>query len=57
MVRDDLLEGRRRRSRRGRARRPPSASPRSELGSWLTATNDLRLVLGTRLDVTEDTQG
>jgi hypothetical protein len=26
-----------------------------ELDAWLRALNDLRLVLGTRLDVTEDT--
>ena len=26
----------------------------TELGCWLTALNDLRLVLGTRLDVSED---
>jgi hypothetical protein len=28
-----------------------------DLNSWLGALNDLRLVLGTRLDVTEDTYG
>ncbi|MSO87929.1 MAG: DUF2017 family protein [Acidimicrobiia bacterium] len=28
-----------------------------QLSSWLTVLNDLRLVLGTRLDVSEDTNG
>ncbi|MEO7570901.1 MAG: DUF2017 family protein [Acidimicrobiales bacterium] len=29
----------------------------AQLGAWLTALNDLRLVLGTRLDVSEDQEG
>ena len=33
------------------ARRP---SPRTELHDWLSAVESMRLVLGTRLDVTED---
>ena len=57
MVGGDLLEGRRQALAtlaRDRHRRPLTED---ELGSWLTATNDLRLVLGTRLGVTDDTQG
>jgi hypothetical protein len=57
MVGDDLLEGRR--LALATLARTASAErlTEDELGSWLTATNDLRLVLGTRLGVTEDTQG
>ena len=33
----------------------PSASPRTRSSSWLGVLNDLRLVLGTRLEVTEET--
>ena len=35
-------------------RRRPSASRREEAQAWLTALNDLRLVLGTRLDVSDE---
>jgi hypothetical protein len=57
MVQDDLLDGRR--QALATLARTASAErlTEDELGSWLTATNDLRLVLGTRLGVTEDTQG
>ena len=34
--------------------RRPTSSTRPTLTGWLTALNDLRLVLGTRLDVSED---
>ena len=57
MVGGDLVEGRRQAlatlARTARA----DALTEEELGAWLTATNDLRLVLGTRLGVTEETQG
>jgi hypothetical protein len=57
MVHGDLLDGRRQ-ALATLARTATSDSlTEDELGSWLTATNDLRLVLGTRLGVTEDTQG
>ena len=47
----------------GRAKRSTSCAPRStekiltaeELAAWLRGLNELRLVLGTRLDVTEET--
>ncbi len=54
LVRDELLEG------RLAALSTVEESARSgeldgaQLGAWLTALNDLRLVLGTRLDVSED---
>ena len=58
MVQGDLLEGRRQAlADAGAGRRAADTLTEDELGSWLTATNDLRLVLGTRLGVTEDTQG
>lgn len=57
MVGGDLLEGRR--LALATLARTASAErlTEDELGSWLTATNDLRLVLGTRLGVSDDTQG
>lgn len=55
LMADELLEGRRAALRlvektAGRDRLTPE-----ELDAWLRALNDLRLVLGTRLDVTEET--
>ena len=53
---DELLDGRRAALDARRARR--SSSERlsaEEADTWLRALNDLRLVLGTRLDVQEDT--
>jgi Domain of unknown function (DUF2017) len=55
LMRDELLGGRRRALRvleetAGRDRLSPD-----EAQAWLTALNDLRLVLGTRLDVSEET--
>jgi hypothetical protein len=38
-----------------RAGRPARAADREQADAWLGCLNDLRLVLGTRLDVTEDT--
>jgi Domain of unknown function (DUF2017) len=57
MVGDDLLEGRRLALATLARTATAERLTEDELGSWLTATNDLRLVLGTRLGVTDDTQG
>ncbi len=57
MVGDDLLEGRRLALETMARTATADRLTEDELGSWLTATNDLRLVLGTRLNVTDDTQG
>ena len=57
MVGDDLLEGRRLALATMARTATADRLTEDELGSWLTATNDLRLVLGTRLGVTDDTQG
>ena len=57
LVRDELLGGKR--EALATVSRTASAEQLSEeeLLQWLTATNDLRLVLGTRLGVTEEHQG
>ncbi len=57
MVHDDLVDGRRQALATLARTAAADTLTEDELGSWLTATNDLRLVLGTRLGVTEDTQG
>jgi hypothetical protein len=51
---DELLEGRRRALRVIEETLDQDRLTREEAEAWLTALNDLRLVLGTRLDVTED---
>jgi hypothetical protein len=51
---DELLEGRRRALRMIEETLDEDRLTREQAESWLTALNDLRLVLGTRLDVTED---
>ena len=47
-------------ARRARRRCPPgagsAAGPPTRPAAWLRTTNDLRLALGTRLDITEDTE-
>jgi Domain of unknown function (DUF2017) len=57
LVRDELVDGKR--DALATMTRTATADQLSEeeLLQWLTATNDLRLVLGTRLGVTEDHQG
>jgi len=57
LVRGDLLDGKR--AALATLARTATAEQLSEeeLHQWLTATNDLRLVLGTRLGVTEEHQG
>ena len=57
MVGDDLLEGRRLALATMARTATADRLTEDELGSWLTAINDVRLVLGTRLGVTDDTQG
>ena len=57
MVHGDLLDGRRQALATLARTASADTLTEDELGSWLTATNDLRLVLGTRLGVSEDTQG
>ena len=54
LVRDELLEGRL--AALATIEETPSTTEvdASTLTGWLTALNDLRLVLGTRLDVSED---
>jgi hypothetical protein len=51
---DELLEGRRRALRVIEETLDEDRLTKEQAESWLTALNDLRLVLGTRLDVTED---
>jgi len=51
---DELLEGRRRALRVVEETLDQDRLTKEQAESWLTALNDLRLVLGTRLDVTED---
>jgi len=51
---DELLEGRRRALRVIEETLDQDRLTKEQAESWLTALNDLRLVLGTRLDVTED---
>ena len=53
--RDDLTDGDVARSRRWRARSTRGPLTEDELLAWLAVINDLRLVLGVRLAVTEET--
>jgi hypothetical protein len=54
LVGDELLEGRRRALRVIEETLDQDRLTKEQAEAWLTALNDLRLVLGTRLDVTED---
>ena len=54
LVHGDLLEGRRRALRVIEETLDQDRLTKEQAEAWLTALNDLRLVLGTRLDVTED---
>jgi len=54
LVGDDLLETRRGRLRAFAGSLDEDRLTEDDLEIWLTALNDLRLVLGTRLDVRED---
>jgi hypothetical protein len=54
LVRDDLMEQRLEAAGVMAATVDADRLTREQLESWLGALNDLRLVLGTRLDVTED---
>ena len=51
---DELLEGRRRALRVLEETLDQDRLTKEQAEAWLTALNDLRLVLGTRLEVTED---
>ena len=51
---NELLDGRRRALDVLAETARPSASRREQAQAWLTALNDLRLVLGTRLDVSDE---
>lgn len=51
---DELLDGRRRALRTLEETLDEDRLTGEQAQAWLTALNDLRLVLGTRLDVTED---
>jgi hypothetical protein len=51
---DELLEGRRRALRVIEETLDQDRLTKEQAETWLTALNDLRLVLGTRLDVTDD---
>ncbi len=55
MVRGDLLEQRSTAVATMRRTIDANRLTEDELSSWLAVVNDLRLVLGTRLDVTEET--
>ena len=52
---DELLEGRRRALRVIEETLDQDRLTKEQAEAWLTALNDLRLVLGTRLDVSDDT--
>jgi hypothetical protein len=54
-MRNELLGGRRRTLRVLEETAGHDRLTAEEAQAWLTALNDLRLVLGTRLDVSEDT--
>jgi hypothetical protein len=54
LVRDELLEGRLAALAVVEASAAADELDEAELTAWLTALNDLRLVLGTRLDISED---
>ena len=54
MVGTELLEGRREALEVMEATVRARELDRDQLSAWLTALNDVRLVLGTQLDVTED---
>ena len=54
MVRDDLLRGRRSALEVMESTIDAETLDRDQLGAWLGSINDLRLVLGTRLEVTEE---
>jgi hypothetical protein len=54
LVRDELLAGRLAALATVEATAGADELDEAELTAWLTALNDLRLVLGTRLDVSED---
>jgi hypothetical protein len=54
LVRDELLERRLTALATVEATLEAGSLDEGELTAWLTALNDLRLVLGTRLDVSED---
>jgi hypothetical protein len=55
LMADELLEGRRAALRLVQETAARDRLSAEELDAWLRALNDLRLVLGTRLDVTEET--
>jgi hypothetical protein len=55
LMADELLEGRRAALRLVQETAGRDRLTAEELDAWLRALNDLRLVLGTRLDVTEET--
>jgi hypothetical protein len=55
LMADELLEGRRAALRLLEETSGRDRLTAEELDAWLRALNDLRLVLGTRLDVTEET--
>ena len=55
LMREELLAGRRRALDVLEATAGQEQLSAEEADAWLTALNDLRLVLGTRLDVREDT--
>jgi hypothetical protein len=55
LMRDELLGGRRRALRMLEQTAGHDRLTAEEAQAWLTALNDLRLVLGTRLDVSEET--
>jgi hypothetical protein len=54
LVRDDLLAGRVHAADVMERTIDAQRLSEEEIGAWMTAINDLRLVLGTRLDVPED---
>jgi hypothetical protein len=57
LLHDELLDGRRQALGVVQSTLEQDALTREQLESWLTALNDLRLVLGTRLDVREESYG
>jgi len=54
LARDELVEGRRQAIATVRRTAEQQVLSEEELMDWMAVTNDLRLVIGTRLDVSED---
>ena len=57
LAREELTDGRREAIETLRRTSSATSLTEDELSAWMTVINDLRLVIGTRLDVSEDDHG